>query len=60
MVSLLVSGKRPFTAYSAERLATFFGITIEELFGTPGVITVQTPPPRPLGRIVGYRHPLCY
>jgi len=58
LVSLIFNGKRPITPYAATRLASFFGISIEELF-TPGMIAVETP--RPPGRIVGRmpRHS-CY
>jgi transcriptional regulator with XRE-family HTH domain len=58
-VSLIFNGRRRITPYAAARLARFFGIS-EELL-TPENIIVQTPPARPLGRIVGRtpRHS-CY
>lgn len=55
LLSLIFNRKRPITAYAAARLATALGISIDDLF-TPGVITVKTPPARPLGRIVGRIH----
>jgi transcriptional regulator with XRE-family HTH domain len=58
LVSKIFNRKLPITPYAAGRLASFLGISIEELF-TPGTVTVETP--RPLGRIVGRmpRHS-CY
>ena len=56
LVSLVMRGKRPVSEYAQPRLAEFFGISIEQL-GTPGTFQVNTPPVRPLGRIVGRIHP---
>jgi len=52
MVSLLFNKKRSLTSYTAPRLASVLGITIEELL-TPGIIDMRTPPVRPVGRLVG-------
>jgi transcriptional regulator with XRE-family HTH domain len=54
LISLVLRGKRPVSAYAQARLAEFFGITIEQLW-TPGTITVQLPPVRPLGRVIRIR-----
>ncbi len=55
LVSLLMRGKRPLSEYAQPRLAEFFGISIEQLL-TPGNIRVNTPPIRPIGRVVYIRH----
>jgi transcriptional regulator with XRE-family HTH domain len=54
LISLILRGRRPVSAYAETRLAEFFGITIEQLW-TPGTITVQVPPVRPLGRVIRIR-----
>ena len=56
LVSLIFGRRRRITPYAAERLASFFQISIEELF-TEGTFNIQTPAPRPLGRMVGRIHP---
>jgi transcriptional regulator with XRE-family HTH domain len=56
LVSKIFNRKLPITAYAAERLAGFLGISIEQLF-TEGTIAVETPPVRRLGRIIGRIHP---
>jgi hypothetical protein len=56
LISLVLRGKRPLSDYAQPRLAKFFGITIEQL-RTPGTITAQVPPVRPLGRAIGRIHP---
>ena len=55
LVSLIMRGKRTLSNYAQARLAQFFGISIEQL-RTPGTITAQTPPVRPLGRVVYRKH----
>jgi len=55
LISLVMRGKRPVSEYAQPRLAEFFGISMEQL-RTPGTITVQLPPVRPLGRVVGRIH----
>lgn len=52
LVSLIFSGRRPATPYAQARLATFFGISNEELL-TPGTIRNYIAPVRPLGRVAG-------
>lgn len=56
LVSLMLRGKRPVSEYAQPRLAKFLGITVEQL-RTPGTITEQVPPVRPLGRAVGRIQP---
>ena len=50
LVSLVLRGKRTLTEYSQSRLAMFFGIN------SAGTITVETPPVRPVGRVVARVH----
>jgi transcriptional regulator with XRE-family HTH domain len=50
LVSLVLRNKRPASEYVQQRLAEFFGITIEQL-RTPGTLTAHVPPVRRLVRI---------
>jgi hypothetical protein len=52
-ISLILRRKRPISEYAQTRLAEFFRIT----GGESWVINVDTPPARPLGRVVYRIHP---
>jgi len=54
LVSLIMRGKRPVSAYAQPRLAAFFEIPIEQL-GRPGTFTYLVPPVHPAGRIISRR-----
>lgn len=55
LVSLIFRAKRPVSPAVQTRLATFFRLSVEQLFA-PGTITVHTPRLlRPVGRVIGRR-----